>query len=428
METLTLERPALGGGGFQMGTTARLLQWVLLGVLFGIYCGAMPYLLLISFSLLYGVYMVIGGSAAGIVADRWQASRGLKSVAPYVCWLVFYFYWGTVVAPENLKLSDVAKTFLKNALVFTAVCMAISDRIQLRRFATLVQLAVLMNVAVAVYEYRNPELIPKLAFLTNPDTTAFSVTRPAGLWSNPNEAAFAYLFGILLSFWAAKPISWFGLVGGLAGLFLGSSRTGAYVLMLCAMVGLLATFQRQRLKPAKIGAICLLLIPFLIAVPKALDLVASKASGVPQIERMLDAAGDSGSSGADSSRFGVALDAWNQIVEGPWYGYGIFMFQNSEHSPTPGVLEVAAHNIYLAVLGEGGAFCLLSYLAVLGAGLWRVTKVQGRDRLLLSLMWMSYLIIGMTWHNQFTAFAGMIYVGLLFHLPVLLRGHAVAAK
>lgn len=405
----------------QTSTLERGLQLGLLAVLFGMYCGVMPYLLLVSFSLLYGVYLVIGTCAGGIMAGRWPASRNLFSVAPYFCWLIFYFYWGTVVAPEDLKLGEVFKTVLKNALVISTICVALSGPSDLRKLATLVQVAVLINFGVALYETRNPDLIPQLAYMTSPDTTAFGVTRPAGLWSNPNEAAFAYLFGIFLSFWATKPMRWIGFLSGLGGLWLCASRTGVYVLLLCAAVALAVLLRRRHLGPGMAGAMVLGCLPALLVLPLLVDELGNKTGNIPQLHRLLDASEASSREADAPSRVQVAINAWNHCIEGPWHGYGLFAFQNSESSGTSGVLDIAAHNVFLTVLGEGGAFCLLSYLAVLGLGFWRVTKLEGRDQLLMGLMWLSYLIIGLTWHNQFTSFAGMIYVGLLFHLPVLLR-------
>jgi len=39
------------------------------------------------------------------------------------------------------------------------------------------------------------------------------------------------------------------------------------------------------------------------------------------------------------------------------------------------------------------------------------------DKLTIGLVWMSYLMIGFFWHDQFLNQVGMIYAGLLFLLP-----------
>jgi O-antigen ligase len=87
------------------------------------------------------------------------------------------------------------------------------------------------------------------------------------------------------------------------------------------------------------------------------------------------------------------------------------------------VLETPAHNIYLTVWGETGPLIALAYVFVLGMGLRQVLRVRLllADRIPILLMWFCYLVVGLTWHNQFTSFAGMIFVGLLYHLPSILR-------
>ena len=80
---------------------------------------------------------------------------------------------------------------------------------------------------------------------------------------------------------------------------------------------------------------------------------------------------------------------------------------------------VGAHNIYVAVLGEIGPLGFAAYLAVLAVGLAALLRAPpgGTDRVVLALMWLTYLMSGLDSHTQITAFTGMIYIGLLLVAP-----------
>ncbi len=400
-------------------------QWILLAVTVGIYLGAMPYLILFSPHLLYGVYLVIIGAAATILFFDWSEVRSLRWVAPYLTWVGFYCYWGVVVAPPEMPLSDAAKVCLKTLLIIGGLAMAVTGRDSLRRFASWVQVAALVNVGIAIWEVSHPELILKLARAHDPMATAFNVERPAGIWSNPDEASFGYLFALLISCWGRGPVVWLGRIGCIVGIYLTASRTGAYVLLSGCLVLLIGKLVSVRWRPGVAAAVILGLLAFggigMVALQLAprdwVDLSQNR-----QITRILDFAETDLDRSGDLGRVEIAQAAASQALGGPWYGHGLYTFQLEAKDPFA-VLKVGAHNLYITVWGEAGFPGGLTFLLLLALGLSRLASplLSKEDRLPLVVLWVGYLVIALTWHNQITSFAGMLYSGALWHLPGILR-------
>ena len=88
-------------------------------------------------------------------------------------------------------------------------------------------------------------------------------------------------------------------------------------------------------------------------------------------------------------------------------------------------LGIGAHNIYLVVWGEMGIFGLLCYLSVLLTGIVAVlrARISAQARCIGLLIWATYLLMGLVWHNQFTDVLGAIYVGLIFYFPKIVASH-----
>lgn len=399
-------------------------QGVLLAIVLGIYLGAMPYLILFSPQLLYGVYLLIIGAAATILFFEWSAVRSFRWVAPYIAWVLFYCYWGALVGPPEMPLGDVAKTCLKTILVIGGFALVVRGRRSLRQFASGVQVVALVNAGIAVWETSHPELIVKLARAHDPMATAFNVERPAGIWSNPDEASFAYLFALLVSCWGRGTLIWAGRAACCIGIFLTASRTGAYVLLFCSFLLLMGKIGRVRWRPGGVAAILFGLLGLCaggvtlvkLAPPGTFDL-----SRNPQVMRVLDFSETDVRKNGEPGRTDIARAAAFQALEGPWYGSGIYTFQ-LEPKDRFAVLEVGAHNLYITVWGETGLLGGLSFLLLLTFGFSRLVRhsLAKEDRLRLTLLWLGYLVIALTWHNQLTSFAGMLYSGSLWHLPGVL--------
>jgi O-antigen ligase len=408
----------------------RLLRSTLFVFIFVIYIGALPFFIVVAPELLYGTYVVFGVCAVGILSFEWMASRSLLSMVPYLVWfLIFYCFWGTLVASGDLPLDEVVKTFVKNVVVLSALALAVIDRRDLARAARWFQIGALLNLVIVFWELWDPKLILTLALTRDPDADAFSVLRPAGLWVNPDEAAFALIFALLISYFMRGPLAWIGRLGCVIGIFLSASRTGVYVLAICGVVACVVKlrscgFSLRSLTLLFLGFAALAAAVFVAtesAIFRSLDI-----SDQWQLMRILDFSEKTDQQGTDASRMVIAQDAINKALEKPLTGHGIYSFQVLRTLPfKQSVLSIGAHNVYITVWGEAGTPGILGFLIVLGIGIRQTfdRRISANERLVLFLMWVSYLVIGLTWHDQFIAFSGMLYIALLYHLPCVTRDY-----
>lgn len=413
----------------------RISRSVLFIGIFVIYTGALPFFITFSLDLLYGTYVVIGVCAVGILSFERVARRKLFSIIPYLVWLlVFYCLWGTLVTVGQLPEDEVIKTFVKNLIVLTAFALAVIDRRDLARAAKWLQIGALFNLAICLWEVWDPQVILTLAVGRDPGTNAFNVLRPAGLWRNPDEAAFAFIFAFLISYWARRPLAWIGRVACLVGIYLTASRTGAYVLALCGAVHFVLKlrsggFFLRWLKWLSLGSAAAAAAALVLTESSTLQTL--NVSNQWQVRRIFDFAESTRRGANEPTRLEIAQEAMERISERPWTGYGIFSFQLLDTlAIEPAAVSIGAHNVFLTVWGETGLPGIITYLLLLALGMHRIFHpwIAAKEASVLLLMWISYLVIGLTWHNQFTAFSGMLYAALLFHLPNVVQRYSEAAR
>ncbi len=417
------------------GLVVRISRSVLFIGIFVIYTGALPFFITFSLDLLYGTYVVIGVCAVGILSFERVASRSLLSIVPYLVWLlVFYCLWGTLVTVGKLPEDEVIKTFVKNLIVLSAFALAVIDRRDLARAAKWLQIGALFNLAICLWEVWDPQVILTLAVGRDPGMNAFNVLRPAGLWRNPDEAAFAFIFAFLISYWARRPLAWIGRLACLVGIYLTASRTGVYVLALCGAVHFVLKLRSEgfffrwlkwfSLSLAATAAAALVLT-------ESSTLQTLNVSNQWQVRRIFDFAESTGRGTNEPTRLEIAQEAMERIFERPWTGHGIFSFQRLDTlAIDPAAVSIGAHNLFLTVWGETGIPGIITYSLVLALGICRIfhPRIAKKEASVLLLMWISYLVIGLTWHNQFTAFSGMLFAALLFHLPSVLQRYSEAAR
>jgi hypothetical protein len=402
---------------------ARNLLLVLLAFTFS---GAVPLLRYFS-PLLLPVYaaVMLACIAICVLADHSLIDRSVN-LWPYALWLIFFFAWGTLVSLDReavlpIELATIGKDFL----VLGALAGAVIDRKHLSRLAGLIQIAVIIALGFSIWEYLNPQVLLTLAYTADPNGTAFSELRPAGLWVNPNEAAFLFLLGLILSGLARPPLlAWAGRLAGLVGLYLTASRSGFYILLLCMLIYIVYLVKPWRISPA--------VVPALVAVAALLGalvlILASRPGGlgvyVPPdstLGRVLDVTESQTADLGIATRGDVTLQALQAASQAPWFGDGVFTFQGTDILTLGSPLPLGAHDIYLVVWGETGILSLLIYLVVLGIGIRGMFRsaLSQRERVLLGLLWLSYLIIGVVWHNQFTSLLAILFAGLLFQIPAI---------
>ena len=414
--------PRTSGAALQR--TARAVLLALLGV---IYSGLFLFLVTLSPYLLYGFYVLllilIGLS---FYAGR-PTAQSLYPLLPYLYFLLIYASWGLLISPEAGDLMpEVVRMLIRNLLIFGAFVVAVPDQAGFKTFARWVQVAALLNFAIAVAESINPTLLTDITFTRNVATTAFDVLRPAGLWINPDEAAFAFLFALLLSSGDRGLLIWLGRAASIGGIYLSASRTGVYIL-----AGYLLALLVFKLRSARLSQLHLFAFLWGAALVITLSVGYYNYYGNPtidtsdsfQISRILDFHEESAHDGY--TRRYVTSMVFDKVLEAPVQGYGVFSLQTSGITSSISSytslqqLGIGAHNIYLVVWGELGIFGLLCYLIVLLIGIIAVlrARISAQNRCIGLLIWATYLLMGLVWHNQFTDVLGTIYVGLIFYFP-----------
>lgn len=402
-----------------------LANTVLLICLATLYGGGLRYLGPISPLALYGFYaLVFGCIFLSVLTVRGTDTFYWASVVPYLAWIAFYLLWGTLFSrDQGSAVGEMVRYGYRNTLVLTAIVVALVNRRSLERFAGFVQVAVLINCAVSLWLAINPTDLARLALYLDPNSTSYSL-RPGGLWINPNEAAFAFLFGMLLSHWARGRWVVAARLAALLGIFLSASRTGFLVAFLCIAVYLLYHFRTSGPMTRVLGVA--MIAGLLLAVRAGwlqqslapLNIVVGQQTALERLTDLSESAAEQqrALTRAQLTRIGIA-----RLLDMPWYGNGLLAFQGGASAARVG-LRQGIHNIYLTIGGEVGWFGLLSYLLLMLLGVWRTLRARLLlgDKLALSLFWAAYLFIGMTWHNQLTSVAGAIYAGLLFHIPYML--------
>ncbi len=434
-----------GKRGEQSPAVAQALpgfaQNTLLVFLAFIYSGAFFLLVSVSPYLLYGFYLVLAGVTLICLSAFKLSRRNLKSVAPYFLWIFFYSLWGTLASPfVGVVLPEVIRMLFRTILIMGAVAIVLSKISDVRKLARFVQVAAILNFAVSLWETADPDFIRQIADILKYDFARFANYRPAGLWIDPNEAAFAFVFALLLSRWCNNGLlAWAGRLAALGGIYLTVSRSGTYLLALCLLVLVAYKLKSIRLNLRNLVIIIngLALVVLLGATLYLTGFIKVEFDAFDQwnVARLLDFSESSSRDNAQYTRGDVLGESIGLALDGEWYGYGIFAFQGNSNLGSDSItalanrLGVGAHNIYVAVLGELGFVGLLGYVAVLGLGFVRMlrTKMAATDRVTLGLIWICYLFIGIALHLQFTSVSFMIYTALLYHLPGVVAAPASLA-
>jgi hypothetical protein len=401
----------------------RVLQLLVIVQVAIIYSGVERYFFTVSRTLHFGFQVVLLASALAVIVGLGHF-RQRFAAWPFAVWVVFYYAWGYLVSPHRSQVGPtITSAVLLNLLLVVAVVASLTDKHRLTSFVWAVQIVLLLNLAIQIAEIRAPRLIDYFALTLNPHTVAYTETRPAGLWAEPNEAAIAFLFGLVLTWWARGPsiLIWIMRAAAVAGIFLTGSRSGLYPAVPLLLFFGVVELNRIRLGPLRLS----------VVVPAAFGIVVAAVwAGLPLIERMLVSWGVSAStvsryldfsqalqSSKDPSRTALASYWLSLALHGPIQGSGAFSFQGD------GAGLQGAHNVFIMVFGEDGIVGLVLFLALWSAGLvavLRMREVNRRDFIGLVILWAIWLTEGFGSHNQFTVVTQIISSILLFQLPAAL--------
>lgn len=401
--------------------TAQRGLILLLSVAYG---GGFLFLTTISPLLLYGFYLALIALIALRIESLDQLARDVRPLLPYLAWMTAFWCWGMLVSPfPNVVFGEVIRIVFRNVLFLLAVAVAVSDLRSERLFALLVQAAIFINYYLAQRQLNDPQFALDFARRLGEETYVANNVRPAGLWINPDEAAFALSFGLLFIARSRGVVVWLARAAAIHGIYLSASRSGSYILVLFLAAYLLFSLSQKLLSFRRMA----LLVPAL-ALIYAIWLGLYLTNNLPTYDVSQDFALsrilDHKESNADFTRGDLTGAVYGLVLHAPWHGYGAMGLQDAQtsqlyfQSKLPGL---GAHNIFLAVWGETGVLGLAGYLLVLGLGMLQVlrTPMSPQRRMIAGLMWAGYVIRGLTWHSQMLSGVGIVIIGMMFCYPRL---------
>jgi O-antigen ligase len=404
----------------------RVAQRVLVALLALIFCGGFLFLVTISPLVLYGFYVALAAMIVLRTESVVQFLKALAPLSPYLYWLLLYAAWATLISPFiSVVFGDIVRLLFRNLLFLTAAAVAFSDRSAYRLFSRFIQVGVIINCAISVTQLNDPQFALDLARMLGDKTYTNNNVRPGGLWINPDEAAFANLMALLIIGTDRSPLAWIARCAAVYSIYVSASRTGSYILVLFFVAFLLFqlsqrafSFKRMTLL---VNGLALAYLVF-YGMFYTNNLPAYDHSQDFALSRILDIQ----ESNTDYTRGDLTYAVFQVAINAPWHGYGTLGLQDAEASQLyfqralPGL---GAHNIFLAIWGEAGILGLFGYLIALGVGASQVLryKLAPAHRLIAGLMWVGYLIRGVTWHGQLHSGMGILCVALLYCYPMLMR-------
>lgn len=429
----TLAREKLPGQfsqRLQQSSALRSTQTILLIGISLLYSGGVQIVNYLSPFLYYGFFLLLIGCAVVRIGrfTRKRIRYHFRPVHIYALWLTFYFLWGAVFSTHlGEVMPDLVRAVMRNLVILCLVAIALDDRDSLSRLSIMIQIAVLVNCAISIYEYFNPSFVTYLAYTFYESAQGKELfldeLRPAGLWINPNDAAFSFLFGLLVSYWSKGSIAWAGRIAAIVGIYLTASRGGSYSLIICAVLFISLRLFSQRLSTARLstmafGLAMMVAAAWVLSYQSGTWLNIAPGEGGP-LSRILDIQ----ESTSSVSRSAIKAAAIESARNGPLQGHGIFSFQTGELAPYRTSASTGAHDIYLVAWGETGMLGLLLYILVLGIYVVSLVKekIVRMEKSAATILWLAYLVAGTVAHTQFNSLVFIIPIALLCQMARLLR-------
>jgi hypothetical protein len=404
----------------------KIARSILLVQMAFMYGGGVPYLdYLIGHWPLYTYYFIMIACSCWCWIEDRRTYLVFAALIPYILWYVGFSLWlisndvllGLPMEGTWMVVRDMVRAFI----VWPALAAMLPNRNLLRRFACLVTVAVAINVVISWLTPNTPWLFALIIKSNNLESAEHygQIARSVGIWGNANQAAYAFLYAALLSLWVPGFWSCLTWISALTGTIMTASRQGTYLLTLSAIVYMAhlarKSFWTREFRFLKKGLIIAVLVGGLLIGYYTITARNSPIShNLPRFFAMDE---------DRQLREGTMSSALGKIWSlSPLFGNGSYTFRNLLISYGPHKVDQGTHNIYLAIWGEAGLFMLVAYLLVMGWGVERIIKarVAISERVPLLLMWVCYMSIGMTSHQQMGDFNLNIIVALLFALPVIL--------
>jgi len=344
----------------------------------------------------------------------------LRPSLPFAVWVACYYTWGVIVSPVPVFNLAVKMTFYFS-MVASGILIITSRPTYLQTFATYVQAALVLNLAVTLLLVSHPEYA---RFFADPEMAITSerllnTDRFAGLWGNANQAGFASLFMIVLSAWAKPVMRWVGRISGITIIYLTASRQSTWlfaILLVLFVVIVLARKAQGKFFLFVIGACAVSTFLVFDSLP------VNELKNDPRIARVLDIHEHETRAKGAHSRVDW-LNVWKPyLLNGPWFGHGLASMAGSDTPmtvPRTDVPYMGIHNLYLGLWADAGLLALITFLFLVGRQVLKVLRIPLDPPFRWATISLMVIVVldSFVKHTLLYDMDGMAAYALLFILP-----------
>ena len=329
---------------------------------------------------LFWIFVFAAASGPLVLSKLASGHAHLMPIAFWCASFLFvtitWYYW----SPQDAIASQEVQTRLLSVIFLAVALVVFSDKEEQQLAQRWIAAAVLLAVALNVYELFHP-----LTFSDIPG-------RSQGLYPNVNQSGAALVLGLILSYQVIPDRLKLAFVGitavGVIPTFSRSAMIGWLIVVAFFFMraGVVAQFRRL--------AVLTVVVVGLIASPVWVDLQQTlEQRGVLNLDvvgRIAFFTGGQSEDASSTERKAVADAAWNLFGQRPLTGWGTNASNRMEG------FDVGTHNIYLALMADHGILGLLLLPALLLSVLWGVNR-RSFDQV---FPWMMFMLVwGMFSHN-----------------------------
>jgi hypothetical protein len=296
-----------------------------------------------------------------------------------------------------------------------------ADRVSLRRLACLIPWVLILNLSVSI---ALRDQLPLAQVLFQGDFAHADIQtltdRYSGLWGNANVAGMSTLILLVLSAYGHGLLVWAGRVAGVGLIYLTASRTATYLLLL---VGLLFLYNHwrydRRVRKILVGCVVAVAVAWLSGAFVEFRTMSPEKS---TFTRVLDPLELKTESTGTLTRLEV-MEMWLPLLtRDPWwgYGYGAMAGGNSTGKVIRSDIPwLGVHNMYMGTWIDCGCFGGISFMVLLGFGLWTALRARlaAIDQTVVWALWLVAIIFGAFAHNLQASLDGQALYLLCFILP-----------
>jgi hypothetical protein len=353
-------------------------------------------------------------------ASKLPLSRLIRPSLPFAIWVGCYYIWGVIVSPVPVFALAIKMTFYFS-MIASGILVITSRPSYLETFATYVQAALVLNLAVTLLLVAHPEYS---RFFADPEMAVTSerllnTDRFAGLWGNANQAGFASLFMIVISAWARPVMRWVGRISGVTIIYLTASRQSTWLFILLLGLYLVIVLARSAKRQFVIFALCACAVSAFLVLDK---LPVTELKNDPRIARVLDIHEHETRAKGANSRLDWLKIWMPYLIHGPWHGHGLASMAGSDTPmtvPRTDVPFMGIHNLYFGLWADVGILGLITFLLILGRQVIKAAFLPLTPTLKWAAVSLALIVVidSFVKHTLLYDMDGMAAYALLFILP-----------